>query len=115
MNAARTIVGSTLLMLAGSGSGLVSSGQAQETARPGPSQVNPRPSIDLTVTDVLNRTVTDAPKREDVLNPPPARVNKLPESVRITVTAGDPRCYPGEDLGIAPDLARGRSTRPGRR
>jgi len=107
MNAVRVVVGSTLLTLIGSGGGLVSVGHAQET---------PRSSIDLTVNDVLNRAATAAPKREDVLNPPPpARADKLPESVRITVTTGDPRCYPGEELGIAPDPFRNRANRPTRR
>ncbi len=105
MKVAGVIVGLGLLLLTGSGP--VPAGHAQEASPP---------NIDLTVTDVLNRLGTEAPKREDLREPPPPpRIDRLSDSVRMTVSTGDPRCFPGEDAaGPSPDRFRSRATRPGR-
>ncbi len=65
-------------------------------------QATIEPDISLTLSETLNRIDARNPTRDDLRDVPPPRIDKLPDSVRITVTVGDPRCYPGEDGWVAP-------------
>jgi hypothetical protein len=71
----------------------------------------PEPNIGLELTETLNRIDVRNSVREDLRDVPPPRADKLSDNVRITVTVGDPRCYPGEDGWVAPPPPRG-ITRP---
>jgi hypothetical protein len=74
-------------------------------------QAAPEPDIGLTLTETLNRIGVRNSVRDDLRDVPPPRPDKVSDSVRITVTVGDPRCYPGEDAWVAPPPPRG-ITRP---
>jgi hypothetical protein len=94
--------------------GLVSGARAQEVAQPGqPESPRPTPNIDLILTEPFSQVQTGTFKREDLREVPPAKRDKLSESVRVTVTVGDPRCVPGEDVLEGP-LTRSRTSRPRR-
>lgn len=77
---------------------LVAAGYVPAASAQGASE----PNIGLTVTETLNHIDVRNSTREDLRDVPPPRADKLSDSVRITVTVGDPRCYPGEDGWIAP-------------
>ncbi len=74
-------------------------------------QATVEPNISLTLSETLNRIDVRNSARDDLRDVPPPRNDKLSDSVRITVTVGDPRCYPGEDGWVAPPPPRG-ITRP---
>jgi hypothetical protein len=73
------------------------------------------PSLNLTLTETMRRVAEEAAKRDDLRPTPPARGPAwLPESFRVTVSAGDPQCWPGEErmMGIERARRASRSARP---
>jgi hypothetical protein len=85
-----TLIPGVLALLVGAMAPTASHAQHASPAQP--------PSIDLTLTETLQRlSVDSAPSKEDLRDVPPPRPNRLSENVRITVIVGDPRCVPGED------------------
>jgi hypothetical protein len=95
--------------------GLVSGARAQGVAQPGrPASPKLTPSIDLMVTEPFSQVQTETFKREDIREVPPATRDKRSDSVRVTVTVGDPRCVPGEDVLEGVPQPRSRTFRPRR-
>lgn len=83
--------------------------------RPGFAQQQaPPPNIDLLVTETLNQLATSASKRDDLREAPAPRADRLSDSIRVTVTVGDPRCLPGEDDWVGAARLNSRSHRPPR-
>ncbi len=74
-------------------------------------QAAPQPSIDLILTETLNRIAPGASTRDDLREIPRPRNDKLADSVRITVTLGDPQCLPGEDGWVGPQRPNRRPVR----
>jgi hypothetical protein len=71
-------------------------------------------NMSLTLTETLNRIAAGAAARDDLKNVPPPRVDKLADSIRVTVVTGDPQCLPGEDRLLGADRFDGRRFRPTR-
>ena len=71
-------------------------------------------SMTLTLTEALNRIAADAAAHDDLKNVPPPRVDKLADSIRVTIVVGDPQCLPGEDRMLGADRFDGRRFRPTR-
>lgn len=77
-------------------------------------QPQPKPDINLIVIDSIHHMATETFRREDLREVPPAKVDRLSDSIRVTVTVGDPRCAPGEDGWEGPARPRSRTSRPNR-
>ena len=80
------------------GGGYIAAADAQESP--------PQPNIGLTLTETLNRLTPAASSKDDLREIPKPKNDKLSDSVRITVSAGDGQCLPGEDGFVTPRSGR---------
>ncbi|HXJ81692.1 MAG TPA: hypothetical protein VMS64_23785 [Candidatus Methylomirabilis sp.] len=93
-----TIVGVVALV---AGAGHVSPVRAQET---------PKPDINMTLTETINRMPPGPSTRDDIREIPPPKSDKLSDTARVTVVVGD-NCLPGDDMGIPRSFRRPTRTR----
>ena len=88
MKAARvTVVVGALLL----GSGSAPAAHAQDVKQP--------PDIRMMLTQPSTR-LSDSPPAPDLRDLPKAKMDRPATQPPITVTLGDPRCYPGEEDGL---------------
>ena len=74
---------------------------------PGPrAQEATTPSINLTLTETLNRLSPGATTKDDLREIPPPKNDKLRDNTRVTVIVGSDACLPGEDGWAGPRPAR---------
>jgi hypothetical protein len=89
----------TILIALIAASVLPSTARAQQAPAPAQGDAQSRPpDINMLLTEPFRGIDNDSFKREDLRDVPPPKRDRLSESVRVTVTVGDPRCAPGEDL-----------------
>jgi hypothetical protein len=87
-----------LLIALSAGWGLASVAHAQEAPKPvQPGAPAPPPDINMLLIRPFGRIDSEPFKREDLDRVPPPKPDRLSESIRVTVTIGDPRCEPGDD------------------
>ena len=73
------------------GSGIVPAAHAQEVKQP--------PDIRMLLTQPSTR-LSDSPPAPELRDLPKAKMDRPATQPPITVTLGDPRCYPGEEDGL---------------
>jgi hypothetical protein len=73
------------------GAGSVPAAHGQEVKQP--------PDIRMLLTQPSTR-LSDSPPAPDLRDLPQAKMDRPANQLPITVTLGDPRCYPGEDDGF---------------
>ena len=100
MKVAMVVVVTGLLLM---GSAPVPAAYAQEAAPP---------RIGITLSETLNSIAKDAATREDFREVPTPRADRLSDAVRVTVTVGDPQCFPGEDRWTGLEGLNRRAPRP---
>jgi hypothetical protein len=92
--------------------GLGVSAGAQEVSRPSRAEPpKPTPDINLLLNAPFTQIQPETFKRDDLREVPPAKRDKLSDSIRVTITIGDPRCAPGEDLLDGLTQTRNRTSR----
>jgi hypothetical protein len=73
------------------GAGSAPAAHAQETKQP--------PDIRMLLTQP-STSLSDSPPAPDLRDLPKAKMDRPATQLPITVTLGDPRCYPGEEDGL---------------
>jgi hypothetical protein len=67
----------------------------------------PNPALNLTLTETMRRVAEESAKREDLRSgPPPRSPAKLPDNFRVSVSASDGVCWPGEERMMGLERAR---------
>ena len=69
------------------------------------------PSINLTLTETLNRIAPGPTTKDDLREIPPPKNDRLRDNTRVTVIVGTDACLPGEDGWAGPRPPR-RQLRP---
>jgi hypothetical protein len=75
------------------GAGVVPAVHGQEAKQP--------PDIRMLLTQPQGRVTPDATSAPDLRDLPRPKMDKPPVEPPITIVVGDPRCYPGEEDGLA--------------